>query len=77
MGVDWCPLMSPYMVGDINHDRIVDINDLLLVGSAYGTQPGDLNWNGHCDIDGLEEKSEGLIDIYDLATLGKNYGKTI
>ena len=73
---DNCPLMSPYMIGDINHDGSVDINDLLLVDDAYGTKPEDSNWNCHCDIAGPEENSDGLIDIYDLATVGKNYGKT-
>ena len=70
------PLMSPYVVGDLNHDGTVDINDLLLVDNAYGSEAGDTDWNCHCDITGPEEKSDGLIDIHDLATVGRNYGKT-
>ncbi len=69
------PLMSPYIVGDINHDGTVNINDLLLVDDAYGTEAGDSDWNCHCDITGSEENSDGLIDIHDLATVGEKYGK--
>ena len=75
------PLMSPYMVGDINHDGTVDINDLATLDEAYGSQPGDSNWNCHCDITGPVENPErsGLyppdevVDVYDLATVGKSY----
>ena len=67
------PLMSPYMVGDINHDGTVDIDDLAAVGEAYGSQPGDSNWNCHCDIAGPVGNPDGVVDIYDLATVGKSY----
>jgi parallel beta-helix repeat protein len=69
------PLVSPFLVGDINHDGAVDLNDLLLVDGAYGTEPGDADWNCHCDIAGSEEDSDGVIDVHDLTTVGKNYGK--
>ena len=65
------PLMAPYLVGDMNHDGIVDDSDLLSLSEVYGAQLGGDNWNCHCDFN-----EDGIVDIYDLALVGKNYGKT-
>lgn len=67
--------------GDVSGDRTVDILDLAMVGLAYGSQSGDLNWNENADIhvppkdDGTPE-GNGMINIFDLATVGLNYGRT-
>lgn len=60
--------------GDVNGDCIVNIFDLALVGLAYGSQPGDFNWNPDADI--YPPGGDGKIDIFDLATVGLNYGNT-
>jgi len=41
--------------GDVNADCIVDIFDLVIVAGAYGSTPGDPNWNSDADLNG--EKS--------------------
>ena len=64
------PLMSPYLVGDVNHDGIVDASDLFDLSKAYGSKPGDDNWNCNCDFN-LDKK----VDASDLFDLSKNYGK--
>jgi len=67
--------------GDVDGNRKVDIFDLAAVGLAFGSQPGDKNWNGDADInpgpqgDGTPE-GNGEIDIFDLATAGLNYRRT-
>jgi len=56
--------------GDVIHDCKVNIFDLAAVGLAYGSVPGDDNWNPDADLNN-EEK----VDIFDLARVGVNYNK--
>ena len=65
------PLTNPLAMPDLNKDGIVDIHDIAMVGSAYGSTPGDSNWNQTCDVD-----YNGSVDIADLAVVARNYGKT-
>jgi len=62
---------EPELPGDVNNDCKVDIFDLAAVGLAYGSVPGDSNWNPNADLN-----NDGKINIFDLATVGLNYGKT-
>lgn len=67
--------------GDVDGNRKVDIFDLAATGLAYGSAPGNANWNANADInpgpstDGTPE-GNGQINIFDLATVGLNYGRT-
>lgn len=56
--------------GDLNGDRIVDIFDVVRVCIAYGSQPGDPNWDPVADI-----IQNNLIDIFDAVAVCVNYGK--
>ena len=56
--------------GDADRDCDVDIFDLAAVGLAFGSMPGNSNWDGKSDFD-----ADGDVDIFDLATVGLNYGK--
>lgn len=38
---------------------------------AFGSRPGDPNWNEIADID-----KNGIINILDIAAVAKDYGKT-
>ncbi len=58
------------LTGDVNGNCKVDIFDLAAVGLAFGSQPGDSNWNENADLIG-----DDIINIFDLATVGLNYGK--
>jgi hypothetical protein len=60
--------------GDVDRDCDVDIFDLASVGLAYGSQPGDFNWNENADL--YPPGGDGQINIFDLATVGLNYGQT-
>jgi len=66
---DNCPLMSPYMLGDVNHDAEVSIVDIYMIAKAFQSEPGDENWNCHTDFD---ENSE--INISDLYIAAREFG---
>jgi parallel beta-helix repeat protein len=70
--IDWYPLMQPYslLVGDINLDRIVNISDAILAATAFGSHPGDPNWNSQADLNHDNE-----VDIFDVIILANNFGK--
>ena len=72
-GVDHYPLMEPWtpIPGDVNFDDKVDIYDIVLMASIYGSKEGDLNWNPDVDLAPLW----GKIDIYDLVTCAYHYGE--
>ncbi len=56
-------------LGDINLDGIVSLNDLGILGQAWGSSSGDLNYNSNADLN-----NDGSISLLDLAILGQNWG---
>jgi len=59
-------------MGDINRDGVIDDADKNLVGMAFGSKPGDPNWNPDCDLNG-----DGKVDVLDMTLFGAHYGLTI
>ena len=57
--------------GDLNNDGKVGLDDLVIFAKAYGSRPGDPNWNSNADIRG-----DGVVDLADLAILAKHYGQS-
>ncbi len=55
--------------GDVDGDDDTDLSDLAALLSAYGSVPGDPNWNPACDFD-----CDGDVDLGDLAFLLADYG---
>jgi hypothetical protein len=53
------------MVGDVNGDGTVDLKDLQLWDAAYGSNPGDSNWNPQADINGddVVDREDGILII--------------
>lgn len=53
------------IVGDINGDGTVNIEDLELWDAAYNSKPGDSNWNPQADINGngCVDKEDGILII--------------
>ena len=58
------------LLGDVNHDGTVDMQDLTEISIAYGSTPGTLHWKPACDIN-----NDNKADAIDLFILGRNYGK--
>jgi peptidoglycan/xylan/chitin deacetylase (PgdA/CDA1 family) len=58
------------LAGDLNNDGKVSIQDLVILSNAYGSKPGDANWNPNADID-----NDGKVDLTDLTLLCINYGQ--
>ncbi len=55
--------------GDINCDGFVNVKDAVILGSAFGSQPCNPNWNPNADIN-----NDGYINIKDAVILGANFG---
>jgi len=72
---DRYPLIYPYGFvpsPDVNDDGTVNIKDLFLVARAFGTKPGDDDWNPIADVE--MDEAIGIKDLYKVA---KDYGKTV
>jgi len=59
------------IVGDINADGIVDIEDIYSIALAYGSMPGQPGYKPNLDING-----DSIIDIEDIYTAALHYGET-
>ena len=59
------------LFGDIDADGRVGLSDLVLLAKAYGSHPGDSNWNEYADL----AEPWGLISLTDLVTLAVHYGQ--
>ena len=57
------------LLGDIDSDNDVDIQDLAFLLSSFGAQTGDPNFNPAADIDG-----NGVVTLQDLAFLLSEFG---
>jgi parallel beta-helix repeat protein len=68
---DGIVIIEAPLMGDVNHDGIVNSIDLALLVQAFGSTPASSNWNPDVDLD-----NDSLIDAKDLQLLGKNYGRT-
>jgi subtilisin family serine protease len=58
------------ITSDIDGDFKVGLTDLHILAAAYGSKPGDPNWNPNADID-----NSGTVNLPDLFTLSQNYGQ--
>jgi hypothetical protein len=59
------------ILGDLNGDGICDIIDIAIVAKAYGSYPGQHNWNPVADL-----YPDLIIDVMDIARVAKDYGKS-
>jgi hypothetical protein len=55
--------------GDVNGDNKVNYIDLFALADAYGSEPGDGNWDERCDFN-----DDDKVNYEDLFTLGDYYG---
>jgi hypothetical protein len=57
--------------GDSNGDNNINILDISLLISAYGSSEGGLGWNAHCDFN-----RDGYVNILDAVALAGNFGES-
>ncbi|NWG10793.1 hypothetical protein HXY33_03455 [Candidatus Bathyarchaeota archaeon] len=57
------------LMGDINGDGYVNALDAIIMGNAFGTHPGEPNWNPNADLN-----MDGWINAKDVVLLGMNFG---
>jgi hypothetical protein len=57
-------------MGDLDYNCRVNFFDYSILGRAWMTQKGDLNWNWACDI---SDPPDNYIDWHDVATLCNNW----
>jgi hypothetical protein len=57
--------------GDANGDRTVNFLDAILLGAAFGSQPGDDNWNSNVDTN-----NDNHVNYLDAIILGANFGQS-
>jgi hypothetical protein len=60
----------PEPVGDVNGDHVVDILDFSIIAKAFGSQPGQPNWDVRADLDG-----NGIVDIADVILAANFFSK--
>jgi hypothetical protein len=60
------------IVGDVNGDGTVNINDLIAWDNAYGSHAGDGNWNAQADIN-----NDGTVDKADATLILDHYKETL
>lgn len=56
---------------DLNSDEEVNIEDLVIVATAFMSYPGHPDWNPLADFN-----KDNIINIVDLALIARNFGKT-
>ncbi|MGQ9565435.1 MAG: hypothetical protein ACUVT5_02685 [Candidatus Bathyarchaeales archaeon] len=59
---------TDYLLGDVNHDGLVDMDDVLLFRLAWQSRIGDVNFDPHCDF-----HNDGIINIKDAIYIGRNW----
>lgn len=57
---------------DLNNDRIVNILDLVRIGSAFGSRTGALNYDPAVDLN-----ADGVVNILDLAIVASSFGTPV
>lgn len=55
---------------DVNGDGKIDTRDVYAVARAFGSRPGDPNWNARCDFN-----SDGKVDMKDYFPVCQRYGQ--
>lgn len=60
------------LLGDIFPDGKIDMKDIAIVAKAFGTAPGDLNWNPEADLN-----PDGKIDMKDIAIVARAFGTQV
>lgn len=67
-GVDYYPLVNPYIAGDANHDGYVNVWDLGLLSDSWLTESGEPDYNPHVDFN-----MDDFANIWDLGIMSEHW----
>jgi len=70
-GSDVINVLAQSVLGDINGDNIVDINDMAATALAFGSTSDQPRWNAQADTN-----HDGIIDVFDLIIVAIHFGET-
>jgi len=59
-----------FLLGDINGDGIINVLDAILLAKAFGSKPGDPNWDPRADLN-----KDNAVNVLDAIILAANFGK--
>lgn len=62
------------LIGDVNGDGIVELKDFYLTSVAFGSKPGDPNWNPNADVAPWPD-GDGIIELKDFFVLSQHFGQ--
>lgn len=65
----FAPREDIWHLGDANRDGLVNEEDFEILKAAWGSVPGDPNWNPDVDFN-----KDGVVDVFDMATINANWG---
>jgi len=60
---------APRLPGDCDGNGVVDVFDVIIIVNAFGSTPGDPNWDPRADLDG-----NGVVDVFDVIEVVNNFG---
>jgi len=60
---------QPLLIGDLDNDGKIDIQDLYEAALAFGSYPGHSRWNSNADLN-----NDNGVGIMDIALIAKNFG---
>lgn len=55
---------------DINGDGIINVMDIFAVAKAFGSEPGDPNWDPRCDVN-----DDLIVNVMDIFAVAKHFGE--
>ena len=64
-------IMVSNLLGDVNCDGIVNINDIIEAIASFNTEDGESNWNSNANYAPIWDK----LDLHDLVTIAYHYGE--
>ena len=66
------------LLGDLDSNDMVDMRDLGIAASAFGTKPGDPRWNPIADITGtIYLLADGKVNMKDVGVTATQFGNTV
>jgi parallel beta-helix repeat protein len=78
--VDRYPFQDPYgwvILGDLNDDGIVNIQDVVIAALAFGSSIGKPNIKGEPYNPDVDLNNDGKVNIIDLVMVAVNFGKKL